>query len=271
VRLLSRVRFTAITGVNTLFQAQLNDRNFARVDFSSLRLTLGGGMAVQRGTAERWKAVTGKPLIEAYGLTETSPAACINPLDLADYNGSIGLPVPSTSVSIRNDAGEELKIGEVGEICVSGPQVMLGYWRRPDETAKVMTADGALRTGDLGRMDERGYVYVTDRKKDMILVSGFNVYPNEIEDVVSRHPGVREAAAIGVPDAKSGEAVRLYVVKKDPSLDEHAILAYCREYLTGYKMPKQIVFRDSLPKTNVGKILRRALRDEQPAPNTAAG
>jgi long-chain acyl-CoA synthetase len=271
VRLLSRVRFTAITGVNTLFQALLNDRNFARVDFSSLRLTLGGGMAVQRGTAERWKAVTGKPLIEAYGLTETSPAACINPLDLADYNGSIGLPVPSTSVSIRNDAGEELPIGEVGEICVSGPQVMLGYWRRPDETAKVMTADGALRTGDLGRMDERGYVYVTDRKKDMILVSGFNVYPNEIEDVVSRHPGVREAAAIGVPDAKSGEAVRLYVVKKDPSLDEHAILAYCREYLTGYKMPKQIVFRDSLPKTNVGKILRRALRDEQPAPNTAAG
>jgi long-chain acyl-CoA synthetase len=271
VRLLSRTRFTALTGVNTLFQALLNDRGFARVDFSRLHLTLGGGMAVQRGVAERWKAVTGKPLIEAYGLTETSPAACINPLDLEDYNGSIGLPVPSTVVSIRNDAGDELPIGEVGEICVSGPQVMQGYWRKPEETAKVMTADGALRTGDLGRMDERGYVYVTDRKKDMILVSGFNVYPNEIEDVVSRHPGVREAAAIGVPDAKSGEAVRLYVVKKDPALDERALLAHCREHLTGYKMPKQIIFRDSLPKTNVGKILRRALREEEEPAKSAAG
>ena len=267
VRLLGRTRFTAITGVNTLFQALLNDRGFARVDFSSLRLTLGGGMAVHRAVAERWKAVTGRPLIEAYGLTETSPAACINPLDLADYNGSIGLPVPSTIVSIRNDAGAELSLGEIGEICVRGPQVMQGYWRKPEETATVMTADGALRTGDLGRMDERGYVYVTDRKKDMILVSGFNVYPNEIEDVVSRHPGVLEAAAVGVPDAKSGEAVRLYVVKKDPALDERALLAHCREHLTGYKMPKQIVFRDSLPKTNVGKILRRALREEQPAPS----
>jgi len=217
---------------------------------------------VLRPVAERWKQVTGKPLIEAYGLTETSPAACINPLNLPDYNGSIGLPIPSTIVTIRDDDGRELPIGEVGEICVRGPQVMLGYWQRPEETAKVMTTDGALRTGDLGRMDARGYFYVTDRKKDMILVSGFNVYPNEVEDVVMQHPGVREAAAIGVPDEKSGEAVKLFVVRKDPQLDEQALIEHCRKSLTGYKIPRQIEFRDSLPKTNVGKILRRALREK---------
>jgi long-chain acyl-CoA synthetase len=262
VRTLSRVPFTVITGVNTLFNALLHARGFDRIDFSTLRISLGGGMAVQRSVAERWKQVTGKPLIEAYGLTETAPAVCINRLDLADYSGSIGLPVPSTVVSIRDDAGNELPIGSVGEICVNGPQVMPGYWQRPDETANVMTADGALRTGDIGRMDARGYVYVTDRKKDMILVSGFNVYPNEVEDVVMNHPGVREAAAIGVPDERSGEAVKLYVVRKDPQLDERALIEYCRENLTAYKVPRQIEFRDSLPKTNVGKILRRALRED---------
>ncbi len=263
VRTLSSIPFTVITGVNTLFNALLHARGFERVDFSTLRISLGGGMAVQRSVAERWKQVTGKPLIEAYGLTETSPAVCINRLDLADYNGSIGLPVPSTVVTIRDDAGNELPLGSVGEICVSGPQVMPGYWQRPDETATVMTADGALRTGDVGRMDERGYVFVTDRKKDMILVSGFNVYPNEVEDVVMHHPGVREAAAIGVPDERSGEAVKLFVVRKDPQLDERAVIEYCRQNLTGYKVPKRVEFRDSLPKTNVGKILRRALRDDR--------
>ena len=262
VKTLRRVRFTVITGVNTLFNALLNARGFERVDFSAMRIALGGGMAVQRSVAERWKSATGKPLVEAYGLTETSPAVCINPLDLVDYNGSIGLPVPSTVVTIRDDADRQLPIGEVGEICVSGPQVMRGYWQNDAETAKVMTQDGALRTGDVGRMDERGYVYVTDRKKDMILVSGFNVYPNEIEDVVAALPGVLEVAAVGVPDEKSGEAVRLYVVRRDPSLDERSIIEHCRKSLTGYKIPKQVVFRDSLPKTNVGKILRRALRDE---------
>ena len=262
VKTLRRVRFTVITGVNTLFNALLNARGFERVDFSAMRIALGGGMAVQRSVAERWKSATGKPLVEAYGLTETSPAVCINPLDLVDYNGSIGLPVPSTVVTIRDDADRQLPIGEVGEICVSGPQVMRGYWQNDAETAKVMTQDGALRTGDVGRMDERGYVYVTDRKKDMILVSGFNVYPNEIEGVVAMHPGVLEVAAVGVPDEKSGEAVRLYVVRRDPSLDERSIIEHCRKSLTGYKIPKQVVFRDSLPKTNVGKILRRALRDE---------
>jgi long-chain acyl-CoA synthetase len=270
VKLLKRTPFTAITGVNTLFNALLNAPGFDTVDFSHLRLALGGGMAVQRSVAERWKQVTGVPLIEAYGLTETSPAACINPLTLTDFNGSIGLPVPSTVITIRDDDGVELPLGEVGEICVIGPQVMRGYWQRPDETAKVMTADGALRTGDMGRMDERGYVYVTDRKKDMILVSGFNVYPNEVEDVAARHPGVLEAAAVGVPDDRSGEAVKLYVVRKDPGLDERSVVEHCRKYLTAYKVPKKVVFRDSLPKTNVGKILRRALRDEEPAPDPRA-
>ncbi|MBN8727451.1 MAG: long-chain-fatty-acid--CoA ligase [Xanthomonadales bacterium] len=255
-------QFTAITGVNTLFAGLLNTPGFDKVDFSRLRLTLGGGMAVQRVVADRWKKATGCTLAEAYGLTETCPAVCINPLDLAEYNGSIGLPIPSTEVSIQDDAGTHLPIGEVGELCVRGPQVMKGYWNRQAETDKVLSADGWLRTGDIARMDEQGFCYIVDRKKDMILVSGFNVYPNEVEDVVSQMPGVLEVAAIGVPDEKSGEAVKLIIVKKDPALTEQDVLAYSKANLTGYKRPHHIEFRDSLPKSNVGKILRRELRDE---------
>jgi long-chain acyl-CoA synthetase len=267
VNAIKDIRFTALTGVNTLFAGLMNTPGFASIDFSQLRLTLGGGMAVQRAVADRWKKGTGCTLAEAYGLTETSPAVCINPLDLPDYNGSIGLPVPSTEVSIQDDDGNALPIGETGELCVRGPQVMRGYWHRPDETAKVMSADGWLRTGDIALIDAKGYVYIVDRKKDMILVSGFNVYPNEIEDVVAQHPGVLEVAAVGVPDEKSGEAVKLVVVRKDPNLSADDLRAHCREFLTGYKQPKTIEFRDSLPKTNVGKILRRELRD---APAAAA-
>ncbi|MEP7182387.1 MAG: long-chain-fatty-acid--CoA ligase [Betaproteobacteria bacterium] len=259
---MAKFKFTAITGVNTLFNALCNNAEFAKLDFSSLRISLGGGMAVQEAVALRWKEVTGKPLIEAYGLTETSPAATINPLDLPAYNGSIGLPIPSTEVVLRDDAGKDVLQGQPGEICIRGPQVMAGYWQRPDETAKVMTADGFLATGDVGVMDERGFVRIVDRKKDMILVSGFNVYPNEIEGVVAMHPGVLECAAVGVPDAKSGEAVRLYIVKKDPALTTEAVMKHCREHLTGYKIPRDVEFRKDLPKTNVGKILRRELRDE---------
>jgi long-chain acyl-CoA synthetase len=262
VKEMSRHRFTALTGVNTLFNALLNNAAFAALDFSSLRLTLGGGMAVQKAVAERWKQVTGVPLIEAYGLTETSPAATMNPLDLAEYNGAIGLPIPSTDVVLRDDAGHEVALGNAGEICIKGPQVMAGYWHRPDETAKVLDADGWLATGDIGVMDDRGFVRIVDRKKDMILVSGFNVYPNEIESVVVMHPGVLECAAIGVPDAKSGEAVKLFVVRREESLTAEALLAHCREQLTGYKCPREVEFRDELPKSNVGKILRRELRDE---------
>jgi len=210
--------------------------------------------------AEKWKQVTGKPLIEAYGLTETSPAATINPLTITDYNGSIGLPVPSTEISIRDDDGKEVALGEPGELCVRGPQVMKGYWNKPEETAKVIMADGFLRTGDVAVVDEQGFARIVDRKKDMILVSGFNVYPNEIEDVVAMHPGVLEVGAVGVPDAGSGEAVKIVVVKSDPNLTEEALLAHCRKNLTGYKMPKIVEFRKELPKTNVGKILRRELR-----------
>jgi long-chain acyl-CoA synthetase len=264
VKELGKYKFTTLTGVNTLFNALLNDPDFAKLDFSGLRITLGGGMAVQKAVAERWKQVTGTPLIEAYGLTETSPAATINPLDLKEYNGSIGLPVPSTEVSIRDEEGRDLPIGEAGEICVRGPQVMKGYYNRPEETTKVIMADGFLRTGDVGVMDEKGFVRIVDRKKDMILVSGFNVYPNEIEAVVAMHPGVLEVAAVGVPDEKSGEAVKIFVVKKDPNLTAEALIAHCKENLTGYKVPKLVEFRTELPKTNVGKILRRALRDEQP-------
>ncbi len=262
VKELGKVKFTVITGVNTLFNALLHTPGFDRLDFSALKISLGGGMAVQRAVAERWKQVTGTPLIEAYGLTETSPAACINPLTLTEYNGSIGLPLSSTELSIRDDEDRERGIGpdEIGEICLRGPQVMRGYWERPEETAKVMTEDGYLRTGDVGYVDERGYVRIVDRKKDMILVSGFNVYPNEIEDVVVHHPGVLEAAAVGVPDEKSGEAVKIVVVKKDPALTAEALIAHCREHLTSYKVPRQVEFRDELPKTNVGKILRRMLR-----------
>jgi long-chain acyl-CoA synthetase len=270
VKELSKERFTAITGVNTLFNGLLNTPGFADLDFSGLHLSLGGGMAVQRSVAEHWKKTTGVTLAEAYGLTETSPAACINPLDLKEYNGSIGLPIPSTYVQIWTDDGQVLPVGEVGELCIKGPQVMKGYWNRPDETAKVLDANGWLRTGDIARMDANGYVYIVDRKKDMILVSGFNVYPNEIEDIVMRHPGVAEVAAVGIDDEHSGEVVKIFVVRKDPALTEEALREYCRENLTGYKRPKQIEFRDALPKTNVGKILRRELRDEDRAKRKAA-
>lgn len=261
IKELSKVRFTIMTGVNTLFNGLLHTPGFEQLDFSALKISLGGGMAVQRAVAERWWQVTGVPLIEAYGLTETSPAACINPLTLRDYNGSIGLPIPSTELSIRDDEDRELGIGEAGEICIRGPQVMRGYWNRPEETAKVISRDGFLRTGDIGIMDDRGFTRIVDRKKDLILVSGFNVYPNEIEDVAMLHPGVLEAVAIGVPDEKSGEAVKLVVVRKDPALTTEALIAHCRQHLTGYKIPRRIEFRTDLPKTNVGKILRRLLRE----------
>ncbi|MFM9886047.1 MAG: long-chain-fatty-acid--CoA ligase [Burkholderiales bacterium] len=265
VKELGQHPFTMITGVNTLFNALLNNAEFARLDFSSLKVTLGGGMAVQKPVADRWKEATGSTLVEAYGLSETSPAATINPLDLKEYNGTIGLPISSTEIVLRDDAGVDVALGEPGEICIRGPQVMRGYWNRPDETAKVMTRDGYFATGDVGVMDERGYVRIVDRKKDMILVSGFNVYPNEIEGVVAGHPGVLECAVVGIPDAHSGEAVKLFVVKKDPGLTEETLRAYCAENLTGYKRPKVVEFRADLPKTNVGKILRRALRDEEVA------
>ncbi|MDF8363550.1 AMP-binding protein [Achromobacter anxifer] len=260
VKEMRKVPFSAFTGVNTLFNALLNNPDFARLDFSRLRLTMGGGMAVQRSVADRWRAVTGRSLAQAYGLTETSPAVTINPLDVKEFTGSIGLPVPSTDISIRDDAGRELGIGESGEICVRGPQVTQGYWQRPDETALVLYPDGFLRTGDIGYVDEKGYVFLVDRKKDMILVSGFNVYPNEVEDVAALHPGVREVAAVGVPDERSGEAVKLYVIRKDPALDAATLIAHCRKQLTGYKVPRYVEFRDDLPRTNVGKILRRELK-----------
>ncbi len=261
VKELKAIPFTAITGVNTLFNGLLNTPGFDEVDFSHLHLTLGGGMAVQRAVADKWKQVTGCTLAEAYGLTETSPAVCINPPELGAFNGSIGLPVPSTDVCIKDDDGNLLPMGEVGELCVKGPQVMRGYWQRPEDTAQSIDADGWLHTGDMARMDEQGYFYIVDRKKDMILVSGFNVYPNEVEDVIAMMPGVLEVAAIGVPDEKSGEAVKVFVVKKDPALTVDQIKAFCRENMTGYKQPRLVEFRDELPKSNVGKILRKELRD----------
>ena len=261
VKELSKVRFTGISGVNTLFNGLLHTPGFDRLDFSGLKLSMAGGMAVQRAVAESWRQVTGTPLIEGYGLTETSPLAMCNPPTIEEYNGSVGLPFPSTELSIRNDEARELGIGEAGEICIRGPQVMRGYWNRPEETAQVMTADGYLCTGDIGVMDERGYTRIVDRKKDMILVSGFNVYPNEIEDVVAHHPGVLEVAAVGVPSEKTGEAVKLVVVKKDPALTAEALIEYCRQNLTAYKAPHLVEFRTELPKTNVGKILRRLLRE----------
>jgi len=262
---LKKVRFTAITGVNTLFNGLLNTKGFDEIDFSSLQLSLGGGMAVQRAVAERWKKVTGVTLVEAYGLTETSPAACMNPLDMAEYNGAIGLPIPSTDACLMDDDGKLVAFGEPGELCIRGPQVMDGYWQRPEETAKVIDAEGWLHTGDIAKMDVQGYFYIVDRKKDMILVSGFNVYPNEIEDVIATMPQVLEVAAVGVPDDKSGEAVKVVIVKKDPSLTVEQVKAFCKENLTGYKLPRFVEFRTELPKTNVGKILRRELRD---APKT---
>ncbi|MGN6578830.1 MAG: long-chain-fatty-acid--CoA ligase [Bordetella sp.] len=261
VKELGRHPFTIITGVNTLFNALLNNADFRRLDFSRLRLTLGGGMAVQASVAQRWEQATGMPLIQAYGLTETSPGAAVNPLDQKHFNGAIGLPISSTEIAIRDDAGHDLPLGEVGEICIRGPQVMQGYWHQPDETANVLGDDGFLRTGDLGYMDPQGYVFLVDRKKDMILVSGFNVYPNEVEDAVSQHPGVQEVAAIGVPDEHSGEVVKIIVVRKDPNLTAEALIAHCHALLTNYKVPRKVEFRDELPHTNVGKVLRRALKE----------
>jgi long-chain acyl-CoA synthetase len=251
---------TVVTGVNTLFNALLNHADFARLDFSTLRITLGGGMAVQAPVAQRWQQVTGVAMLQAYGLTECAPAVTIDPLDLPAFNGAIGLPMPSTELEIRDDAGHALALGEIGEICVRGPQVMPGYWQRPEETAAAFHADGFLRTGDLGLLDAAGYVYLVDRKKDVILVSGFNVYPNEVEEAVALHPGILEAAAISVPDTHSGEAVKIFAVRRDPALTEAALIAHCRSVLTGYKVPRQVEFRDSLPHTTVGKILRRALK-----------
>ena len=263
VKELQKYPVTCMTGVNTLFNALINNPDFGKIDFSTWKLALGGGMAVQRAVAEKWKQVTGVPLIEAYGLTETSPAACINPMDLKEYNGAIGLPVPSTECTVRDEAGNEVPMGEPGELWVRGPQVMKGYWQRPDESAKVLKEGGWLATGDMAIVTPDGFFKLVDRKKDMILVSGFNVYPNEIEDVVAMHAGVLEVACIGIPDDKSGEVVKVYVVKKDQALTEKEVIEHCKKNLTGYKVPKYVEFRAELPKTNVGKILRRALRDEE--------
>jgi long-chain acyl-CoA synthetase len=261
VKELGRHPYTALTGVNTLFNSLLHTEGFGELDFSSVKMCLGGGMAVQKAVAEHWKKVTGVTLVEAYGLTETSPAACINPVTLEEYNGYIGLPISSTDAAVKNEDGQFLPVGEPGELCIRGPQVMKGYWQRPEATDEVLDADGWLHTGDIALMTEEGYFKIVDRKKDMILVSGFNVYPNEIEDVLALHPKVLEVAAIGVPDEKSGEAVSIFVVKKDPTLTEEDVKAFCKENLTGYKRPRYIEFRDDLPKSNVGKILRRELRD----------
>ncbi|MFJ5380125.1 long-chain fatty acid--CoA ligase [Cupriavidus sp. CER94] len=265
IKELQKYKFHMFPAVNTLYNALLNHPDFAKVDCSGLRVANGGGMAVQEAVAKNWLAKTGCPIIEGYGLSETSPSATCNPTDSDAFSGTIGLPLPSTEVSIRDDDGNELPLGQPGEICLRGPQVMAGYWNRPDETAKVMTPDGFFKTGDIGVMDERGYTKIVDRKKDMILVSGFNVYPNEVEGVVAECPGVLEVAAVGVPDQHSGEVVKLFVVKKDPALSEADVIAFCKERLTGYKRPKYVEFRTELPKTNVGKILRRELRDSRKA------
>jgi long-chain acyl-CoA synthetase len=260
IRTLQDYRVNMFPAVNTLFNALANDPAFARLDFSGLVVSNGGGMAVQQATAQRWLEVTGCPVIEGYGLSETSPVATSNRVDTTSFSGTIGLPIPSTEIAIRDDDGKDVRRGERGEICIRGPQVMAGYWQRPDETNNVMTADGYFKSGDIGVMDARGYVTIVDRKKDMILVSGFNVYPTEIEQVVNLHPGVLECAAIGLPDEKSGESVKLFVVKKDTTLTEEDLATYCRDNFTAYKRPKAIEFREELPKSNVGKILRRELR-----------
>ncbi|MGQ2917571.1 MAG: long-chain fatty acid--CoA ligase [Rhizobium oryzihabitans] len=261
VKELSHYRPHIFPGINTLFNAMMNNEDFRKLDLSSLILVLGGGMAVQRPVAERWLSMVGCPIAEGYGLSETSPVATVNRLDATEFSGTIGLPISSTEIDIRDEEGNSLPSGEVGEICIRGPQVMAGYWQRPDETAKAMTADGFFRSGDMGFMDDRGYTKIVDRKKDMILVSGFNVYPNEVEEVAASHPGVLECAAIGVPDEHSGETVKLFVVKKDQSLTEAELKAFCAKNLTNYKRPKIIEFRTELPKSNVGKILRRELRN----------
>jgi long-chain acyl-CoA synthetase len=265
VKELAKHKYTIISGVNTLFNALLNHPDFAKLDFSSLKLAVGGGMAVQKAVAERWQQVTGSTLIEGYGLTETAPAATANPLDLAEYSGSIGVPMPSTEIELRDDNDRPVPLSEAGEICIRGPQVMAGYWQHPEETAKVLGADGFLHTGDIGVMDPKGFIRIVDRKKDMIIVSGFKVFPNEIEQVVAMMPGVLECAVVGVPDPHSGEVPKVYVVKKDPQLTEQDVLEHCKRELTGYKRPKYVEFRTELPKTNVGKILRRALREERKA------
>jgi long-chain acyl-CoA synthetase len=265
VKELSKYQFNLLPAVNTLYNGLLNNPDFAKLDFSKLKICNGGGMAVQQAVNDKWLKVTGCPIVEGYGLSETAPSATINPADATEFSGSIGLPIPSTDVAILDDDGKPVPLGQPGEIAIRGPQVMSGYWNRPDETAKVMTPDGFFKSGDVGVMDERGYVKIVDRKKDMILVSGFNVYPNEIEGVLAMHPGVLECACIGVPDANSGEAVKLFVVRKDVSLTVDELMNYCKENFTAYKKPKYIEFRDELPKTNVGKILRRELRDEKKA------
>ena len=261
VKELRRHKYSMISGVNTLYNALLNHPDFPKMDFSHLKLAVAGGMAVQKAVAERWKQVTGIPLIEGYGLTETAPAATANPLNITDYTGAIGVPMPSTEIALRDDDGHDVPLGQPGEICIRGPQVMAGYWQRPEETAKVLSPDGFLRTGDIGIMDAKGFVRLVDRKKDMIVVSGFKVFPNEIEQVVAMHPGVLECAVVGVADAHSGEVPKVFVVKKDPNITEQDLLEHCKKELTGYKRPKFIEFRTELPKTNVGKILRRALRE----------
>ncbi len=263
VKDLKNVPFTAITGVNTLFNGLLNNKDFYKLDFSKLKWALGGGMAVQTAVAKKWLEATGKPITQAYGLTETSPAVCINPMDSTDFNGSIGLPVPSTDVVIRNNGTENLGVNEQGELCVRGPQLSPGYWNNDQETANAYDEDGFFRTGDIARMDEKGYFYIMDRKKDMILVSGFNVYPNEVEEVATSHPDIIEAAAIGIPDQHSGEAVKLFVISRNFALTEQEVIEYCRNQLTGYKVPKSVEFREDLPRTNVGKVLRRVLKEEQ--------
>ena len=265
IKELAKYQVNSFPAVNTLYNGLLNTPGFDKLDFSKLKSSFGGGMATQRPVAEKWLAVTGCPLSEGYGLSETSPTLTCNPADTDRFSGSIGLPVPSTWLSIRDDDGNEAPLGQAGEICAKGPQVMAGYWNRPEETAKVMTADGYFRTGDIGVMDADGYTKIVDRKKDMILVSGFNVYPNEIEEVIAGHPGVLECAVIGVQDARSGEAVKAFIVRKDPNLTAEDVIKFCSTQLTGYKVPKQIEFRNALPKTNVGKILRRELRDEKKA------
>ncbi|SFA92227.1 long-chain acyl-CoA synthetase [Collimonas sp. OK607] len=265
IKEMSKYQINTFPAVNTLYNALLHHPDFAKLDFSGYRVCVGGGMAVQKAVADKWKEVTGCPIIEGYGLSETSPIACANPCTITEYSGTIGLPLPSTEIAILDDAGNPVPLGQAGEIAIRGPQVMRGYWNRDDETAKVMTADGFFKSGDIGIMDERGYTKIVDRKKDMILVSGFNVYPNEVEGVVVQHPGVLECACVGVPDEHAGEVVKIFVVRKDPSLTAEQLMAYCREQLTGYKRPKYIEFRNDLPKTNVGKILRRELRDEKPA------